>query len=675
MTPADLNFGSPWWLWGLAAIPVFIGLFLRAERRSAKRLATLLPEPRLRAQLTGTASASRRRWRYTFLLAGLAGLLVAMAQPRWGYEARETHRRGLDVIIVMDVSRSMLAPDVAPSRLARAKLNLHDLVLELNGDRLGLVAFAGSAFLQAPLTTDYDAVLRAVDELDTDLIPMGGTNIGAGIDLALEAFGKAEAGNRAILLLSDGEPTADSDQADGVKAAARAAEDGVKVFTLGFGTPAGATIPLTGENAGQFVRDTEGKLVRTRLNEAGLQEIAHAGGGFYVRFQNDGSGLRTIIEHGLSQLKTGDIDALISRRPVERFQWPLGVALAALGLGMLLGERRQTRAPAAVAGDAARSRVATAAALASAAVCALGAIGDRARAADSPQLPPAGALDLYRGGHYEQAYGAFEDLAKQHPGVPNLEFDAGASAYMAKQYDEAVDAFGKALTADDPALQARSQYNFGNALFRRGEHQTEPARKISDWRDAIEHYNTVLNALKMQPPHTEDALARNAIYNRDVVQQRLNDALKKPAQPQPQKQSGAKNRPNGAPQQKSNPDDQQTGQDQQPSPGGGAAGEQAVGNRPHSQSGDRPDPGSVPNQDKPRQRGDFQAQPGDRPGQAPPEQKQVPGQDSAAGHGGGMTPDQARSLLQSLKDEDTTVNLNDDPDDPTRRDDPVLKDW
>jgi Ca-activated chloride channel family protein len=669
MTPANLNFGSPWWLWGLAAIPALSGLFLRAERRSARRLAVLLPEPRLRAQLTGTASASRRRWRYAFLLVGVAGLLLALAQPRWGYEVRETHRRGLDVIIVMDVSRSMLAPDVAPSRLVRAKLNLHDLVLELSGDRLGLVAFAGSAFLQAPLTTDYDAVLRAVDELDTDLIPMGGTNIGAGIDLALEAFGKAEAGNRAILLLSDGEPTAESDQADGVKAAARAAEDGIKVFTLGLGTPAGATIPLTGENAGQFLRDTDGKVVRTRLNEAGLQEIAHAGGGFYVRFQNDGSGLRTIIEHGLSQLKTGEIDALTSRRPIERFQWPLGVALAGMSLGMLLGERRQARAPAAGAGGGARSRVATAAALAGAAAWALGAISSSAQAADSPPAAPGGALDLYRAGHYEQAYGAFEDLARQHPRVPNLQFDAGASAYMAKQYDEAVDAFGKALTADDPALQARSQYNFGNALFRRGEHQVEPARKISDWRDAIEHFDTVLNALKMQPPHTNDTLARNAVYNRDVVQQRLNEALKKPPQPPPQKQSGAKNRPNGAPQQ-SSPDDQQSGRDQQPSPGGSAAGDQ-----PRSPSGDRPAPGSVPNQDKPRQRGDFQAQPGDRPGQAPPDQKQSPGRDGAAGNGGGMTPDQARALLQSLKDEDTTVNLNNDPDAPTRRDDPVLKDW
>jgi Ca-activated chloride channel family protein len=371
-------------------------------------------------------------------------------------------------------------------------------------------------------------------------------------------------------------------------------------------------------------------------------------------------------------LKTAEIEALTSRRPIERFQWPLGLALAALSLGMLLGERRKTRAPAAAAREVARSLVASVAALAGAAVLALGATADSAQAAESMD----GALDLYRAGRYEQAYGAFEDLAKQHPGVPNLQFDAGASAYMAKRYDEAVDAFGRALTAvDDPALQARSQYNFGNALFRRGEHQEDPARRVSDWRDAIEHYNTVLNALKTQPPHTADALANNTVYNRDIVQRRLHEALKKPPQPQPQNQSGPTSRPNGAPQPQPNHHEQQpTGQEQRPASGAGAASEPAPGDHPRNDAGRRPDPGSVPNQNQPRQRGDFQAQPGDRAGEPPPGSKPAPGQDRAAGNGG-MTPDQARSLLQSLKDEDTTVNLNDDPDDPTRRDEPVLKDW
>ncbi len=211
----DLTFGSPLWLWGLLALPALAGLFAWAERRAATRLVQLIRDPRLRSQLTGAASAARRRWRYGLLLAGLGFLLVAVASPRLGFETLEVHRRGLDLIVIVDVSKSMLANDLAPDRLTRAKLAVQDLVGQLPGDRVGLVAFAGNAFLQAPLTIDYDAVLSATAELDVDLIPLGGTNIGGAIDLSLEAFGKGGTGNRAILLLSDGEPTSDTEQADG----------------------------------------------------------------------------------------------------------------------------------------------------------------------------------------------------------------------------------------------------------------------------------------------------------------------------------------------------------------------------------------------------------------------------------------------------------------------------
>ena len=698
MIPSGLNFGAAWWLWGLTAIPVLALLFRWAERKAAQRLAALLPAPRLRARLTGTASAARRRWRYILLLLALSGLVVALAEPRWGDETWESHRRGLDVIAVVDVSKSMLATDVAPSRLIRAKLVLHDLATQLQGDRLGLVAFAGSAFLQAPLTIDYDAVLRAVDELDTNLIPMGGTNIGGGLNLAVEAFGKAEAGNRAVLLLSDGEPTSESDQADGIRAATRAAEAGVKVFALGFGTPEGSLIPLEG---GELVRDEHGQLVRTRLNENGLKEIAQAGGGFYVRFENGDAALRTIIQDGLSRLKIAEIEARISRRPIERYQWPLGFALAALSLAWLLGERRLAPASAASpgvgvgAGSAGTRRSPALAPVWVAFGLCAGLAGAAAPAgAAEPGNPTSTALDLYQAGKYNEAYDAFEELAKQHPQVGNLQFNAGASAYMAKQYEEALDAFGKALASADPSLQAKSQYNFGNALFRRGEQQKARQEKINDWRNALQHYDTALNALKAKqpPPQADKALASNTTYNRDLVQRRLDEELK---QPPPQQDQDKQNQPKSPDPRQQSPGGQQNKLDQQqrqqqsategpPHPRDqGKPNQQSQpdspqgtpsGNQPQpGQPGQRPDPSSVPNQDKPRQRGDFKAQPGDHPGETPKDQNQPPSPDDAGGEKGKMSPDQARTLLQSLKDEDTTVNLNDDAE--RRRDEPVLKDW
>ena len=162
----------------MLALPLLAGLFVWAERRADRRLRQLIRAPRLRAQLTGAASTGRRRWRYALLLRAWRGLIVSMAEPRLGYEQQMVHRRGLDLIVIVDVSKSMLATDVLPNRLTRAKLAVQDAVRLLTGDRVGLVAFAGNAFLQAPLTIDYDAVLTPATELDTDLIPRGGTNIG-----------------------------------------------------------------------------------------------------------------------------------------------------------------------------------------------------------------------------------------------------------------------------------------------------------------------------------------------------------------------------------------------------------------------------------------------------------------------------------------------------------------
>ena len=326
MLPSDLNFGAPLWLWGLLALPALVALFVWAEWQSNQRLARLIQTPRLRQQLAGVANGFRRRLRFALLLLGLAGLILTAAMPRWGFETRETHRRGLDLVVIADVSKSMLATDLAPDRLTREKLAVQDLIRQLQGDRVGLVAFAGSAFLQAPLTIDYDAVLSSVAELDTDLIPRGGTNIGGAIELALEAFGKNEAGNRAILLLSDGEATVEGEQARGVEAAKRAAGAGVRVYTVGMGTAEGSLIPLAGGHKGDFMRDEDGKIVRTQAGRGGpCTEIAQCRAtGFYLRFTNGEATMRTLIQDGLSQIKAGEIDARMARRPIERYQWPLG---------------------------------------------------------------------------------------------------------------------------------------------------------------------------------------------------------------------------------------------------------------------------------------------------------------------------------------------------------------
>src|SRR5947199_6058759 len=199
-----MSFGAPVWFWGLFAIPVLGLLFARAEERAAARLAEFV-SPRLLPQLSATVNRKRRLVRFNLLMLGLAFAMVSLAQPRWGYIYEDVKRKGLDLLFAVDTSRSMLSNDVQPNRLDRVKLAAQDLVTQLEGDRVGLIAFAGRAFLQAPLTIDYEAAVESINDLDTKIIPEGGTNISEAINLAAQTFGKSAAGNRALIIFTDGE--------------------------------------------------------------------------------------------------------------------------------------------------------------------------------------------------------------------------------------------------------------------------------------------------------------------------------------------------------------------------------------------------------------------------------------------------------------------------------------
>src|SRR6202030_342492 len=201
---AFMSLGAPQWLLGLLAIPLLVVLFLSAEKRGEKRLREFV-SARLLPELAGTVNRFRRVLRFALQLLGLAFALIALAQPRWGYTFQDVRRKGLDLLIAVDTSRSMLSNDVQPNRLERVKLAAPDFVNQPPGHRVGLFSFAGRAFLQAPLTVDYDAAVESINDLDTKTIPEGGTNISEAIALAARTFGKSAMGNRALILFTDGE--------------------------------------------------------------------------------------------------------------------------------------------------------------------------------------------------------------------------------------------------------------------------------------------------------------------------------------------------------------------------------------------------------------------------------------------------------------------------------------
>src|SRR6266478_6498115 len=246
-----MSFGAPQWLLGLLALPALAVLFVWAERTGAQHLADFV-SPRLLPQLAGNVNRFRRILRLGLQLLALALGLIGLAQPRWGYTFEDAKRKGIDLFIAVDTSRSMLSNDVQPNRLERVKLATQDLINQLQGDRVGLIAFAGRDFLQAPLTIDYDAAVDSINDLDTKTIPEGGTNISDAIALATRTFGKSATGNRALIIFTDGEELS----GDAVRAAKAAAEAGVHIFTVGVGTASGSLIPIPGDNGGTaFVKD------------------------------------------------------------------------------------------------------------------------------------------------------------------------------------------------------------------------------------------------------------------------------------------------------------------------------------------------------------------------------------------------------------------------------------
>jgi Ca-activated chloride channel homolog len=525
-----MSFGAPEWLWGLLLIPLLIALFVRAERRGHRRLQEFV-SARLLPQLAATVNRPRRLTRFGLQLLGLVLALVSLAQPRWGYTFEDVKRKGLDLLIAVDTSRSMLSNDVQPNRLDRVKLAVQDLISELQGDRVGLIAFAGRAFLQAPLTIDYDAVVEAINDLDTKTIPEGGTNISSAITLATQSFGKSATGNRALIIFTDGEELS----GDAVKTAKEAVDAGVRIFTVGVGTPQGSLIPVTGDD-GQtaFVKDSAGQVVNSKLDDKRLREVAEATGGFYVHLE---SGLRTVQQvqnEGLAKMQAAEMDVRLSRRPIERYEWPLSAALLALALSILIPERKRARqrhyVPAAI-----RAAGATAALLI---------------LLTSFSFATAPGIDAYREGKFEDAYSQFQQTLKSHPesrAEDKLQFDSGAAAYKLKDYNKALESFSQALLTRDTGLQSRGHYNLGNTLYQRGEAEKSDEKKLSDWTNALNHYE---QTLKLDPQD------RDAKDNYDYVKKKIEELKNKKSQQQPSPS------PSPSPPQK-NKQNQQNKQDQQ----------------------------------------------------------------------------------------------------------------
>ncbi|MBI3192164.1 MAG: VWA domain-containing protein, partial [Pedosphaera parvula] len=332
-----MTFAEPRMLWVTLALLLALIAFLWRACRRKQQLVTQFIQARLLSSLTVGLSTARQKLRLALIVAAVASLMFALARPQWGMAWEEARQRGLDIVVALDTSRSMLAADIAPDRLTRAKLAALDLLRQARTDRMGLVAFAGTAFLQCPLTLDEDAFRQSVNALDVGIIPEGGTALEEAVTTARAAFHAEGDNHKVIILFTDGE----DHESGAIEAAKEAAKEGLRIFTVGIGTAQGELLRQVGENGkSDFIRDEDGNVVKSRLNETLLQEIATASRGFYLPLRGANT-MDVLYERGLAPLPKAQISAKFIQRFHERFQWPLGLGIMLLLIEMLLPDRRR----------------------------------------------------------------------------------------------------------------------------------------------------------------------------------------------------------------------------------------------------------------------------------------------------------------------------------------------
>jgi Ca-activated chloride channel homolog len=280
-------------------------------------------------------SAQRPVLKFILLLVSLAFIILALAGPRFGTRLEEVKREGIEIILALDVSNSMLAEDIRPNRMERSKMAISRLLGTLRNDRVGLIVFAGDAFVQVPITSDYTAARMILDNISTDIVPVQGTAIGRAIDLAARSFTPESQASRMLVIISDGEDHDD----DPVRAARIAREKGIRIFTIGMGRPEGAPIPVTAGGQTRFLTDPEGNTVISRLDEATLKAIASAGEGMFVRAGTSGTGLDVIMEE-IGKMEKAEFGEMVYTEFEERFQYMAALALLALILDIIILERK-----------------------------------------------------------------------------------------------------------------------------------------------------------------------------------------------------------------------------------------------------------------------------------------------------------------------------------------------
>lgn len=523
-----VTFARPDLLWMSAVLPTALGLALWAYVRRCRRVARVLGEGPLVARLGG--AQLQRPPRQRIVLPVLAALLLGFAAsgPRWGIRIATDTARSLNLVLAVDVSKSMEATDVLPDRLRNERLLARQLIRELRGDRIGMVAFAGRAYILSPLTVDHSALQLYIDALDPSVVSQGGSSLSAAITRATDLVrevGEDTGGDRVVVLMTDGEAL--EDFAAVHEAADRARRAGVRVITVGIGTARGASVPehdpiLSRVSAVKL--DENGRVVISRLNEELLRSVASRTGGQYIRLTDPGAPNRLLgALQGLDR-ETGTTTG----RPEPRPRYAL---FAALALMLLAVEAHLSRRP--------RRPVGPSYASAGTVMRSAGSLGRRA-------LPlllllalvgyGIGDLErgnrLYRAGRYAEAVAAYEAALRGGNASSELQYNLGTALLRLGRYDEAESHLREALSSVAPDLRQRTYYNLGNRFLSAARSSRDPRQQSSLLENALEAYK---RALRLRPGD-QDAKWNLELAQREQDRQASLGGGQSPQQQQPQQQ-------------------------------------------------------------------------------------------------------------------------------------------
>jgi Ca-activated chloride channel homolog len=479
------------------AVPLLCLAWIYGWRRRRRILRTFAA-PRTLAGIVPAGITPRRRWGAVLALAAALCLATAMSGPQYGFHWQEVERRGVDIVIALDCSRSMLATDIQPNRLDRAKREIYDLLTMLEGDRVGLTAFSGTAFLQCPLTIDYQAFNLFLEVLTPDYLPVGGTDLAAALRTAQGAFDPKAPAEKAVILITDGENTGPDDPLQTARDAQKA---GIKLFCIGVGSNDGVPVPAA---QGGFKKDATGRIVLSRLDESLLTRMALATGGGYVRSVAGDMDLDTIYREQIrGHMKAATVHGGRKQVWSDRFQWPLALAVLFMFIIRWMPSVKK----------------------AAAVLLLLTLITAPAPARAGPLQQ---GYQAYQKGDYPKALKKFIDGQLKDPDNPEVLYNIGNAYYKNGDFAAAQDHFSQALSRAPDALKAKLLYNLGNSAYRQGQME-----------EAAKHYEA---ALKLTP---ED---RQAKENLAFVKQRM-EQQKQQKRDQKQNQDQKKQQKNETPDQ------------------------------------------------------------------------------------------------------------------------------